>query len=74
LGDITTAGMMIIKSILKRQIWGWGMDSTGSREGPVAGSYEHGNLISGSIRCWATISFLSSYLLYGFGWLVGWLV
>jgi hypothetical protein len=42
------------KTILDiRQIgWGYGLDSSGTGQRPVAGSCEHGNKHSGSIKCW----------------------
>jgi hypothetical protein len=40
---------------------GWsGLDWSGSGDGPVEGSCEHGNELSGSIRCWEFLEWLQN--------------
>jgi hypothetical protein len=35
---------------------GWyGLDQSGPGQGPVGGSCEHGNELSGSIKCWEVL-------------------
>jgi hypothetical protein len=48
---------LILKWILRNSVGWCGFGSSGSGQGPVAGSCEHGNEPSGSIKAW---SFLTS--------------
>jgi hypothetical protein len=40
--------------------WGYGLDSSGSGQRPVAGSCEHGNALSGSIKCREFLAWLNN--------------
>jgi hypothetical protein len=40
-----------VDKLLLMMVWGCGLDSFGSGQGQVAGSCEHGNEPSGSIKC-----------------------
>jgi hypothetical protein len=45
-----------------RDTMGWyGLDSSGSRWGPVEGSCEYGNELSGSIKCWEILEWVSDW-------------
>jgi hypothetical protein len=39
----------------------YGLDRSGSGEGPVEGSFEHGNEPSGSIICWEVLEWLHNW-------------
>jgi hypothetical protein len=43
LEDLGVDERIILKYILKKWIWGWGLDSSGSGQGPVLGYCEFGN-------------------------------
>jgi hypothetical protein len=49
--DQDVGGWTILKWILDRMGW-YGLDRSVSGQGPVEGSCEHGNELSGSIKCW----------------------
>jgi hypothetical protein len=51
-----------IKIDLKRIGW-YGLDRSGSGQGPVEGSCEHGNGPSGSIICWEFLEWLHNWQL-----------
>jgi hypothetical protein len=45
---------------------GWyGLDGSGSGQGPVEGSCEHGNEPLGSIKCWEVLEWLHNWQLSG---------
>jgi hypothetical protein len=44
-------GWIILKLILDRMGW-YGLDSSGSEQGPVEDYCEHGNEFAGFINCW----------------------
>jgi hypothetical protein len=50
LRDLETDERIILKGILVKKVCGYGLDICGSRYKPVAGSCEHGNELSGSIK------------------------
>jgi hypothetical protein len=51
LEDLGTDERVILKRILGKLGWGCGLNSSGSGQGQVAGSYEHSNEPSDSIKC-----------------------
>jgi hypothetical protein len=51
---------IISKLILKKQDKGYGVDSSGSGQGIVAGSCDHGNEPSGFIKCYKFLKWLSN--------------
>jgi hypothetical protein len=48
-----------VKTDLREIGWDCGLDSSGSGQGPVAGSCEHGNQLSGSIKFWEFLEWLT---------------
>jgi hypothetical protein len=50
LEDLVVNGLIILERIFENKVATYGVDSSGSRQGPVAGSCEHGNEPSGSIK------------------------
>jgi hypothetical protein len=43
-------GRIILKWIKRNRVGGYGLDSSGSEQGPVASSCENGNELPGSIK------------------------
>jgi len=50
LEDLGIDEKIILDWILRKQGWGWELDSSGSRQGPVMGSCERGNEPLGTIK------------------------
>jgi len=48
--DLAVDGRIILHCILENRVESFGLDASGSRQGPVAGSCEHGNETSSSIK------------------------
>jgi hypothetical protein len=49
--DLGAGGRIILKWIVGNWVWRCGLDSSGLGKGPMAGSCEHDNEPSGSIKC-----------------------
>jgi hypothetical protein len=58
LGDPGVDGMIIIRWIFWKRVWGYGLYRAGSGLGQVAGNCERGNELSGFIKCGEILDWL----------------